>query len=70
MSGSVKLSYNRGDSDADGTVDIMDATGVQLHIADVMLLPDENLAYADADFDADLTILDATHIQLFIAKLL
>ena len=70
LSGSVKLSYNRGDSDADGTVDIMDATGVQLHIADVMLLPDENLAYADADFDADLTILDATHIQLFIAKLL
>lgn len=70
LSGAFTASYNRGDSQVNGLVDVLDATAIQMHIAGLYSLPLHNLAFADADFDANVSVLDATYIQLFIAKLL
>ncbi len=70
LSGSVNVDYNRGDANIDHSVDIMDATCIQLYIAGITEPPYQNFAYMDADFDAGISILDATYVQLYIAKLL
>ncbi|MBQ8538739.1 MAG: dockerin type I repeat-containing protein [Ruminococcus sp.] len=59
-----------GDVDGDGEVTIMDATAIQLHIAQLETIPEYNLACADADGDGTITIIDATQIQLYIAQLI
>ncbi len=59
-----------GDVDGDGDVTIMDATAIQLHIAKIEILCDNDLASADANKDGVVSILDATQIQLFIAQLI
>ena len=58
-----------GDVDGDGDVSIIDATSIQLHIAQIEKLTDEQAQYADTDGDNGLSIMDATEIQLFIAGL-
>lgn len=58
-----------GDSDGDNGISIMDATAIQLHIAQIELLSENNQALADVDFDKNISIIDATEIQLFIAQL-
>ena len=62
--------FIRGDADMDGQVSIMDATAVQLHIAEIEKLTDLAALAADADKDGEITILDATEIQLYIAGLI
>ena len=59
-----------GDVDGDGDISIMDATAIQLHIAKVSELTDDELSRADTDKDGEISILDATAIQLYIAKLI
>lgn len=58
-----------GDANADGTVDIIDATTVQKHIAGAITLTDGRLSAADADGNGTVDINDVTAIQRFIAKL-
>ena len=62
--------YVIGDVDGDGEVSIMDATAIQLHIAEVVLIEEDKLSAADADRDGDIYIMDATQIQLFVAQLI
>lgn len=70
LSGSVDVSYNRGDSNLDGIVDIMDATAIQCYIASVYEYDNKHLPFMDADFDAEISILDATYVQLMVARLI
>ena len=59
-----------GDVDGDGEVSVMDATQIQLHLASIQLIPEENLPAGDTDRDSELSVLDATQIQLFLAQLI
>ena len=59
-----------GDVDGDGEVSIMDATAIQLHIAQLTVIDEIGLINADVDKSGDVSILDATQIQLFIAQLI
>ncbi len=59
-----------GDVDGDGVVSILDATAIQLHLAQLTPLSDKQLALADTDHDGEVTVLDATQIQLSLANLI
>lgn len=59
-----------GDADTDSEVTVMDATAVQLHIAQLGLLSDIQSVLADTDRDKDISIMDATLIQLYVAKII
>lgn len=58
-----------GDVDGDNTITIMDATAIQLHIAQIEPLMATLQLLADVTADNHVTILDATEIQLFVAQL-
>ena len=64
------LQYKLGDVDGNGAVSIMDATLIQLHIAQLENLTDIQLKAADTDKNSNITIMDATQIQLLIAQLI
>ena len=59
-----------GDADGDGVITIMDATAVQLHLAQLEMLSEESLKLADVDGSSDITIIDTTTIQLFLAQII
>lgn len=59
-----------GDVDGDGDITIMDATAVQLHIASLVILNDDELSRADTDKDGRISIKDVTAVQLYVAKLI
>jgi hypothetical protein len=59
-----------GDVDLDGEITIMDATAVQLHLAQLQMLSEESLKLADVDGSSDITIIDTTTIQLFLAQII
>lgn len=65
-----KYDFMLGDVNGDGDITIMDATAIQLHIAQLEMLPEDKLACADTDGDGKIAIMDATQIQLFIAQLI
>lgn len=71
-----------GDINWDGNLTIMDATEIQLWLANKKALPDDYffifssceygsaIAHiADSDCDGDITIMDATHIQRKLANI-
>lgn len=59
-----------GDADGDGEITILDATQVQLHLAQLVKL-DENQSFAaDTDKSGGISILDVTRIQLFLASII
>lgn len=60
-------SYQVGDVDLDGTINIKDATSIQMHIADLFEFTDEQLTLADTDCDGEVNIKDATKLQMYIA---
>ena len=62
--------FTLGDVDGNGEVSIMDATLIQLHIAQLETLTDIQLKAADTDKNSNITIMDATQIQLLIAQLI
>ena len=55
-----------GDADGDGTITIMDATTIQRHLVDILLLSEERLKAADISGDG-IDITDATQIQRWLA---
>lgn len=59
-----------GDANGSGTVDVMDATTVQRHIARIISLDEESKASMDVDGDKKITIMDCTTIQLYVAKII
>ena len=62
-------SYEVGDVNLDGVIDIIDATTVQKYLAGLITLDDTALENADADGDGSIDIGDVTAIQKYIAKL-
>ncbi len=66
----VKPDYVVGDIDGNGKVEILDATWLQKHIANIVKLSDDSLIRGDVNFDSKYDILDATLIQKFIANII
>ncbi len=66
----VEPEYELGDVDGDGKVSIMDATEIQQHLAELIVVDDDRLACGDTDRDGKVTIMDATQIQQFLAELI
>ena len=58
-----------GDADGNGYITIIDATTVQLYIAQSITLDELRLFCADANEDGDVNVMDVTRIQMMIAKL-
>ncbi len=69
LNASVSVSYNVGDADMDTELSVLDATAIQLHLANVKVLELNAYVHADADYDATVSVLDATEIQKIIAGL-
>lgn len=59
-----------GDINADGNVNILDATMIQKHSAELELLDDNLCKYADVNGDGKADIIDATLIQKYSAELI
>lgn len=55
-----------GDVNKDGQINIMDATAIQKHLAEISVI---DTTYADTDKDGNITIKDATMIQKYICGL-
>ncbi len=58
-----------GDADSSGIINILDATKVQLHIADLEKGQDINKELGDADVSGAINIIDASVIQRYLASL-
>lgn len=69
----LKLGYEIGDVDKDGRVSVLDATWVQMYVADLIKEDSVFLQYqfgiGDMVSDGELTILDATAIQQKVANI-
>ena len=59
-----------GDVNLDGAINVADATLVQMSIADLSELSDEESANADVNSDGKINVEDATLIQMFAANLI
>lgn len=57
-----------GDVDNDGTLDLIDATNVQRHLAQLVTLPDESVSKADYDYTSKVDLVDVTMLQRYLAK--
>jgi|GEM_PF-1081738 len=62
------MSIKTGDIDSDGNITIVDATFIQRHCAEIILLSSQQLSASDTDCDSKITVLDATYIQFFLAQ--
>ncbi len=60
----------RGDANGDGDVTIDDVTLIQMHLADILYLDDNQLKAAEVDGDGDVTIDDVTRIQMYLAEII
>lgn len=58
-----------GDVNADGIINILDATNIQKYLANLIELTDEQKALADIDKDGILTIIDSSQIRKYLAGL-
>ncbi|MBQ4128828.1 MAG: hypothetical protein IJD68_03540 [Ruminococcus sp.] len=65
-----KKAYEKGDANLDGTINILDATEIQRHLAQIIILDDFAVSVSDANGDGAVNIIDATTIQRFIAQLI
>lgn len=61
--------YDLGDVNLDGTINILDATEIQKSLAKIVTLNVEQETVADTNNDGIINILDATQIQKYLAKL-
>lgn len=59
----------RGDVDADNVVSVIDATAIQMHMAEIKLIDSKYLNIADYDKDGTVSVMDATEIQMILANL-
>ena len=64
----INTSYEVGDVNLDGMVNIRDVTQIQRHLAQLELFNDEQLALADANGDGRMTIDDVTLLQMYLAE--
>jgi hypothetical protein len=58
-----------GDTDLDGSITVLDSTLIQMFIAQVTTLTDEQQALSDVDNDGRISVLDSTKIRLHLAGL-
>ena len=58
--------YN--DVNKDGQININDATAIQKHLADIIILDEESLSVSDLNNDDDIDIRDVTAIQRMILE--
>ncbi len=63
------VKYLVGDTDLDGDITVIDATSIQLHIAELKALSETSLLCADVDINGDVNILDASMIQRYLAQI-
>ncbi|MBQ8538907.1 MAG: Ig-like domain-containing protein [Ruminococcus sp.] len=61
--------YHYADVDRDGDESIMDATHIQMFIAQLITV-DGFEKYGDANGDGDINVMDVTYIQMYLARLL
>ena len=57
-----------GDTNLDGKVDIIDATLIQSHLAEIITFSEEQMALADTDGNGVVDITDATYLQMYLAE--
>ncbi len=57
-----------GDTNCDGLINVLDATMIQKHIADLIEITDEQIKLCDFDGDGIITVMDATSLQQYIVK--
>lgn len=62
--------YSPGDTNGDGTINISDATAIQLHLAYLRNLTPEGIIAADVSGNGTVDINDATMIQKYISSLI
>lgn len=67
--GEIPVSKLIGDVDGDGKISVRDATAIQKHLADILLLTQEQKNVADFNKDGTVNVRDATSIQKFLAGL-
>ena len=60
--------FEIGDANLDGKINISDVTAIQRHVAEFAMFNDEQLAVADTNGDGVVTIDDATHLQRYLAE--
>ncbi len=69
----LKLGDELGDADLDGEVGVLDATCIQMYVADILKSNTIEFQHirgvADMDGDKEVTVLDATAVQMKIAKI-
>ena len=69
----LKLGDELGDADLDGEVSVLDATCMQMYVADILQSNTVEFqriqGVADMDGDKQVTVLDATAVQMKIAKI-
>ena len=61
--------HHQCDVDFSGAVESADATAIQRHLAEKVVLDDANLKLADPDADKVVSIMDATRIQRYLAEI-
>ncbi len=62
--------YRLGDVDTDGSISVIDATQIQMFLAQTTTLSASQQVLADADRDNAVSVMDATQIQRFLAQLI
>lgn len=63
------LGLGLGDVNADGYINIIDATEIQKHISQLVELSEDELRRCDFNFDGVVNVMDATSIQKYIAQI-
>ena len=61
--------YRYGDADLNGTIDVSDASLMQVAIAELRELTPLQAALADVDGDGEVSVTDVTYLQLYIAEM-
>ena len=64
----VPDTFKNGDLNDDGTVDILDATTLQLYLAKNIEFTEEQVALADYDYSTVVDVVDVSVLQHFLAK--
>lgn len=59
-----------GDVDNDASVSSIDATRINMYLADLQSFSDDDIIVADTDGDGDVSIMDATHLQRYLAEII
>lgn len=60
--------YYLGDVNGDGTVDVIDATLLQRHLAFITISSEYDIMHGDVDSDGSVSIIDVTFINRYVAK--